>query len=81
MGAARRFHTPAKGRYGIAWKAVRGMPIASTFMFLMGCCGESLPPHPKEPAFPGARLSRAQQQLLPAGPNPRRACACSSYLQ
>ena len=40
IAAARHFHTPAKERYGIAWNGGRGMPIASTFMFLMGCCGE-----------------------------------------
>ena len=42
VAAAKHFHTPAKERYGIAWNGGRGMPIASTFMFLMGCCGESI---------------------------------------
>ena len=40
VAAAKHFHAPAKGRFGIAWNGARGMPIASTFMFLMGCCGE-----------------------------------------
>lgn len=35
----RRFHNPARDFYGIAWNGARGMPIASTFMILMGCCG------------------------------------------
>ena len=47
VAAAKHFHAPAKGRYGIAWNGGRGMPIASTFMFLMGCCGESILHIPK----------------------------------
>lgn len=35
----RRFHDPAKEFYGISWNAARGMPIASSFMIMMGCCG------------------------------------------
>lgn len=40
--AARHYHNPGKERYGIAGNGGRGMPIASTFMFLMSCCGESI---------------------------------------
>lgn len=40
--AGRRLHDPAREFYGIAWNAARGMPIASTFMILMGCCGASI---------------------------------------
>jgi multiple sugar transport system substrate-binding protein len=39
---AKHFHDPAKGMYGIAWNGAEGMPIASTFMILMGCCGEGV---------------------------------------
>lgn len=35
----RQFHDPGREFYGIAWNGARGMPIASTFMILMGCCG------------------------------------------
>jgi multiple sugar transport system substrate-binding protein len=42
VAAAKHFHEPSKERYGIAWNGGRGMPVASTFMFLMGCCGESI---------------------------------------
>lgn len=35
----RQLHDPAREFYGIAWNGARGMPIASTFMILMGCCG------------------------------------------
>ena len=45
--AAKHFHRPSKGTYGIAWNGGRGMPIASTFMFMMGCCGESILNLPK----------------------------------
>lgn len=38
----RQFHDPAREFYGIAWNAARGMPVASTFMILMGCCGASI---------------------------------------
>lgn len=37
--AGRRLHNPAREFYGVAWNGARGMPIASTFMILMGCCG------------------------------------------
>ena len=42
ISAARHFHKPSRDIFGIAWNAARGMPIASTFMFLMACCGESI---------------------------------------
>jgi multiple sugar transport system substrate-binding protein len=47
IAAARHFQAPSKERYGIAWNGARGMPIASTFMFLIGCCGESILRIPK----------------------------------
>ena len=37
--AGRSLHNPCRDFYGIAWNGARGMPIASTFMILMGCCG------------------------------------------
>lgn len=39
IDAGKRLHNPSKEFYGIAWNGARGMPIASTFMILMGCCG------------------------------------------
>lgn len=42
IDAGRRLHDPAREFYGIAWNAARGMPVASTFMILMGCCGASI---------------------------------------
>lgn len=51
VAAARHFHKPAKQFYGIAWNGGRGMPIASTFMFLMACCGESILKIPKSRLF------------------------------
>jgi multiple sugar transport system substrate-binding protein len=49
--AAKHFHNPSKQLYGIAWNGGRGMPIASTFMFLMACCGESILKIPKSRLF------------------------------
>jgi multiple sugar transport system substrate-binding protein len=64
IAAAKHFHAPAKGRYGIAWNGARGMPIASTFMFLMGCCGESILRIPKTSL--GIGVDEAQgEQLRP----------------
>jgi multiple sugar transport system substrate-binding protein len=51
VAAAKHFYDPAKGLYGIAWNGGRGMPIASTFMFLMACCGESILSLPKSRLF------------------------------
>jgi multiple sugar transport system substrate-binding protein len=61
VAAAKHFHTPAKERYGIAWNGGRGMPIASTFMFLMGCCGESILKIPKTNLAMGVDDARGEQ--------------------
>lgn len=42
IAAGRRLNDPERGFYGIAWNAAKGMPIASSFMILMGCCGASI---------------------------------------
>ncbi|MCB2130851.1 MAG: extracellular solute-binding protein [Rhodobacteraceae bacterium] len=39
IDVGRHFHDPSRGFSGVAWNAARGMPIASSFMILMGCCG------------------------------------------
>lgn len=61
VAAARHFHAPQKGQYGIAWNGGRGMPIASTFMFLMGCCGESILRIPKSSLSHGVDEARGEQ--------------------
>src|SRR5271155_2203452 len=61
VAAAKHFHAPAKNRYGIAWNGGRGMPIASTFMFLMGCCGESILRIPKTSLAMGVDEARGEQ--------------------
>src|ERR1700722_10453980 len=61
IAAAKHFHMPAKGRFGIAWNGARGMPIASTFMFLMGCCGESILHIPKASLGIGVDEARGEQ--------------------
>src|SRR6202021_3586668 len=61
VAAAKHFHEPTKERYGIAWNGGRGMPIASTFMFLMGCCGESILRIPKTSLAMGVDDARGEQ--------------------
>jgi multiple sugar transport system substrate-binding protein len=61
VAAAKHFHAPAKERYGIAWNGGRGMPIASTFMFLMGCCGESILRIPKSSLAMGVDDAQGEQ--------------------
>jgi multiple sugar transport system substrate-binding protein len=36
LDAARHLHQPKRGMTGIVWNAARGMPIAHSFLFLMG---------------------------------------------
>lgn len=40
LRAARRFHDPAHGRYGIAWNAARGTALGHQFMMTLAAFGE-----------------------------------------
>ncbi|MDL2398883.1 extracellular solute-binding protein [Rhizobium mayense] len=40
IAAGRRFHAPDDGMFGAVWDGARGMPIASSFMFFLGACGQ-----------------------------------------
>jgi len=51
VAAAKHFHDPLRDFYGIGWNGANGMPVASTFMFLMACCGESILNLPKSRPF------------------------------
>ena len=42
IDAARQMHQPKRGMQGIVWNAAKGMPIAHSFMFFMGCCGQPI---------------------------------------
>jgi len=42
LQAARRFHDPAAGRYGIAWNGRRGTPIAHSFVQVMAAFGRPM---------------------------------------
>lgn len=56
--AAKHFHKPEKRLYGIAWNGAEGMPVASTFMILMACCGDTILDMPKNrPMFTVDRAS------------------------
>ena len=39
LKVGRALHAPRRGRYGVAWNAQRGMPLASSFAFHIACCG------------------------------------------
>jgi multiple sugar transport system substrate-binding protein len=51
LTAARYFHRPARGRYGIAWNAARGTPLGHTF--IMACADFSQPVMNLRPAERG----------------------------
>jgi multiple sugar transport system substrate-binding protein len=36
---AKALHNPKRGMQGVVWNAAKGMPVAHSFMFFMGCCG------------------------------------------
>ena len=36
---AKVLHNPKRGMQGVVWNAAKGMPVAHSFMFFMGCCG------------------------------------------
>ncbi|NTF33825.1 extracellular solute-binding protein [Rhizobium skierniewicense] len=40
LSAGRSFHAPQNGMYGAVWDGARGMPIASSFLFFLGACGQ-----------------------------------------
>ncbi len=40
IAAGRRFHAPDEGMFGAVWDGARGMPIASSFLFFLGACGQ-----------------------------------------
>lgn len=42
IAAARTLHRPDRQQYGITWNAVRGMPIAHSFMFFLASAGGSV---------------------------------------
>ncbi len=40
INAGRKFHASDEGMFGAVWDGARGMPIASSFLFFMGACGQ-----------------------------------------
>lgn len=40
IAAGRHFHDPSRDMYGAVWDGARGMPIASSFLFFLGACGQ-----------------------------------------
>ncbi|MCW6509266.1 extracellular solute-binding protein [Lichenifustis flavocetrariae] len=60
IAAGRALHAPAKERVGIVWNAARGMPLAHSFMFFLGCCGSGVFEHARTAAPEAAHLGRVQ---------------------
>ncbi len=47
LAAARHFHTPRRGRYGVAWNAARGTALGHTFMMTCADFGQPIIDLPK----------------------------------
>ena len=60
IAAGRVLHAPARERVGIVWNAARGMPLAHSFMFFLGCCGSGIFEHAKAAAPDATHLGRVQ---------------------
>jgi multiple sugar transport system substrate-binding protein len=65
IAAGRKLHAPAEGRFGITWNGARGMPIASSFMSLVGCCGGAVLEGPRGPVTHRA-IDWSAAELVPA---------------
>lgn len=74
LSLGRALHQPEKEIFGISWNGARGMPIASTFMFLMGCCGtpiittkgrpRHLSPHPPSGALQSVNIDTVSGEIV-----------------
>lgn len=60
IATGRALHAPAKGRFGIVWNAARGMPLAHSFMFFLGCCGSGVFEHARTSTPDVQQLGRVQ---------------------
>ena len=60
IAAGRALHAPARERVGIVWNAARGMPLAHSFMFFLGCCGSGVFEHARAGPPDAAHLGRVQ---------------------
>jgi multiple sugar transport system substrate-binding protein len=78
LEAARHFHDPRRGRYGMAWNAARGTALGHTFMMTCAAFGQPIVDMPKVAGgFDADRL--AQGGLAPRLDTPR-ALAAAEYL-
>lgn len=70
LAAARHFHAPTRGRYGIAWNAARGTALGHTFMMVCAAFGQPMLDLPKiAGGFDATRL--ADGPLRPTLDTPR----------
>lgn len=64
LDAARHFHRPAEGRYGIAWNAQRGQPLGQSMAHFFAAFDQPLLDENKLPAFKTERGLRAARFAL-----------------
>lgn len=64
LAAARHFHRPEEGRYGIAWNAQRGQPLGQSMAHFFAAFGQPLLDEHDLPAFKTERGLRAAQFVL-----------------
>ena len=78
LTAARYFHSPQNGRYGVAWNAARGTPLGHTFMMTCAAFGQPILDLPRiAGGFDADHLEgRAPRPLLDTD----RARAAADYL-
>jgi multiple sugar transport system substrate-binding protein len=78
IAAARHFHDPRRGRYGVAWNAARGTALGHTFMMTCAAFGQPIIDLPEIAGGydADALATRALRPTL----NTRRALAAAEYL-
>lgn len=64
LAAARHFHRPEEGRYGIAWNAQRGQPLGQSMSHFFAAFGQPLLDENHRPAFNTERGLRAARFAL-----------------
>ena len=80
LAAARHFHKPARGRYGIAWNAARGTALGH--QFLMTCADFGQPVVNLDPIAGGfAADTAARDDIVPTIDTPLARDACDYLLE
>ncbi|WP_439155972.1 extracellular solute-binding protein [Yoonia sp.] len=78
IDAARHFHNPQRGRYGVAWNAARGTALGHTFMMTCAAFGQPIIDIPEIAG--GYDAGNLAGQVLRPTLNTERAHAAADYL-